>query len=206
MEGLSIRLEGVGKKFYHRWLFKGIDRTLPPASSLALVGSNGSGKSTLLRIIAGQMNPSEGKVWLLKNGEKLPLDKVYQYVSWSAPYLEAYLDLSLAEQYDLHFSWKKCLLKDADEVINRLRLEDHKDKKLRYYSSGMLQRAMVGMALFSDTPVLLLDEPTSFMDETNASLTLDLIRQYAEGRIFILASNMHREFGDFQDMIKLDKG
>ncbi|MEO0897102.1 MAG: ATP-binding cassette domain-containing protein [Bacteroidota bacterium] len=203
MQEVNLTLEGIGKKFYQRWLFRSISSSFQKQGKLALVGSNGSGKSTLMRIIAGQMSPSEGKLILEVNGKKVLANEMYNYISWNGPYIETYLDLSLAEQLDLHFSWKNCLLPSIDEVIDHLNLRPHKDKRLRYFSSGMLQRAMVGMTLLSDTPILLLDEPTSFMDEDNAAMILEMINRFADNRIFILASNMHREFGEFEKVIRL---
>lgn len=200
---ISLKLEGIGKKFYKRWLFKGIEQHLSFPDSLALIGSNGSGKSTLLRIIAGQMNPSTGKVSLVVGGKTIAPNEFYRHISWAGPYLEVYKDLNIEELLDLHFSLKKCTLANKEEVIQTLNFKSHRNKKLQYYSSGMLQRAVVGMALFSDTPLLLLDEPTSFMDEKNASLMLELIGTYTEGRILILASNMAREFGHFEKSILL---
>lgn len=199
----SLHIQGVGKKFYQRWLFRQIEQHLNSPDSIALIGSNGSGKSTLLRIIAGQMNPSEGKVMIKKNGQFLPVNEFYQYISWAGPYLEVYKELNIEELLDLHFSLKKCSLSGREEVIKILNLVPHRNKKLQYYSSGMLQRAVVGMALFSQTPILLLDEPTSFMDEKNASMMLELIESHTAGRILVLASNMAREFGNFQNSITL---
>ncbi|MCI4670137.1 MAG: ATP-binding cassette domain-containing protein [Bacteroidia bacterium] len=205
-EQVDLRLDNIGKKFYNRWLFRKIEHHLSFPSSLVLKGSNGSGKSTLLRIISGQMNPSEGKVSLKVGEKQIPADKFYQYISWAGPYLEVYKDLNIDELFNLHFSLKSCLFNDLEELVSILNLKPHRNKKLQYFSSGMLQRAVVGMALFSDTPVLLLDEPTSFMDEKNASMMLEHIDNYSSNRIFVLASNMSREFEKYADIIDLGGG
>lgn len=73
---MEVLLQDIGKKFYGRWLFREIKQELKAGERLALVGSNGSGKSTLLRIIAGQMNPSEGKVIYQAQGKKNPFGKI----------------------------------------------------------------------------------------------------------------------------------
>ena len=87
---LHIQLEGVGKKFYQRWLFRGIDHDFGSMPHLALVGTNGSGKSTLLRIIAGQLAASEGRVRCAYAHQPLPLAQLYRHLSWSGPYLDPY--------------------------------------------------------------------------------------------------------------------
>ena len=135
----------------------------------------------------------------------MSITQLYPHISWSAPYLDLYLDLTLEEHLNMHFRFKKCLLDDEKEVMKILQLEKHKHKKLRYYSSGMLQRAKVGLALFTQTPILLLDEPTSNMDTQNADKILTLIEENLQNRIFILASNMEREYQSFPKILSLSK-
>ncbi|WNJ18839.1 ATP-binding cassette domain-containing protein [Pontibacter sp. G13] len=194
----NIRLEGVGKKFYKRWLFKEIHHDFQDNRRLALVGHNGSGKSTLIRIIAGQMAPSEGKVSYSKAGAPLSLQQAYQYISWSGPYIDLYEDLTFPEMLELHFTFKECLLDAPQDAIELLQLGTHSHKPLKFYSSGMMQRAKVGLALFSKSEVLILDEPTSNMDAGNASRMLQLVEDYLGDRIFVLASNLEREYGTFE--------
>ncbi|MEM6262610.1 MAG: ATP-binding cassette domain-containing protein, partial [Bacteroidota bacterium] len=137
-------------------------------------------------------------------GDKsLPMERVYRHISWSGPYLQPYQDFTLDEHLKLHFRFRKCLVDDPSELINILELEPHRDKKLRFYSSGMLQRVKVGTALFTSSDVLLLDEPTSNMDPGNASRMLNLIEQYRENRCYVLASNMPREYEGFEQKLQL---
>jgi len=201
---MEVLLQDIGKKFYGRWLFRKIKQKLKAGERLALVGSNGSGKSTLLRIIAGQMNPSEGKVIYQVQGKKIHSEKFFQHLSWSGPYIELYQDLTFEEHLKLHFRFKKCLLDDPKELIDILNLRPHKDKKLRFYSSGMQQRAKVGLALFTQSQLLLLDEPTSNMDSENATRMLNLIESHLGDRILVLASNMEREFHTFEQVLRLN--
>lgn len=197
-------MEDVGKRFYQRWLFRGLAHDFATSPRLALIGPNGSGKSTLMRILAGQMAPTEGKVRYKLDNQIIPTSEWYQYLSWSGPYIDLYPELTLREHLALHFRFKKCLLPDQQAIISHLKLEAHADKPLRVYSSGMLQRVKVGTALFSDSAVLLLDEPTSNMDEANASYMLELISQHLGDRIWILASNLAREFGTFTHQLRLN--
>lgn len=191
---LNIHLEGIGKKFYHRWIFRDISHDFSAQPHLALVGRNGSGKSTLLRIIAGQLTPSAGKVVYTKGKMRVQTDHIYKYLSWAGPFTDLYPDLTLEEHVKLHFRFHKCKLPHPQDLIHLLKLEEHKDKMLRYYSSGMLQRVKVGLALFSQSDILILDEPTSNMDPTNAQWMLNLIEENLGDRIYVLASNMEREY------------
>jgi ABC-type multidrug transport system ATPase subunit len=96
--------------------------------------------------------------------------------------------------YGLHFKLKPCRLSGGIEAcIEALNLAPHRQKALRHFSSGMLQRAKLGLALFSASDVLLLDEPTSFMDEANIRFALSLIEQHQGNRTLLLASNLPHE-------------
>ncbi|MEM6800730.1 MAG: ATP-binding cassette domain-containing protein [Bacteroidota bacterium] len=199
----DVELLEIGKKYNRNWLFKDISFSLKEKKKLALVGTNGSGKSTLLRIIAGQTSPSIGKIRYKEAGENIPLDQAYQHISWMGPYLEVFPELTLEELFKLHFRFKSPLLSSVEEIIDKLNLTGDKHKMLNYYSSGMLQRAKVGMALFSDSEVLFLDEPTSNMDKKNAQLILELIENHLGDRLFVLASNMEREYESFPHKLQL---
>ena len=191
---LHIQLNKVGKQYYRRWIFRDINLDLIQHPQTALVGTNGSGKSTLLRIIAGQLGPSEGKISYSFAEANLPVAKAYQHLSWAGPQIEMYPELTLEELIKLHFQLKTCLLDNPTDLIDILDFKGHHQKPLKYFSSGMQQRAKVGIALFSKSDLLLLDEPTSNMDEANAARILDLIDQYRQDRVFVLASNMKREY------------
>ncbi|GAB4418971.1 MAG: ABC transporter ATP-binding protein [Bacteroidia bacterium] len=205
-QAFYIRLERLGKKFYQRWIFRDVEYDSLAHPRLAVIGRNGSGKSTLLRIIAGQMVPSEGRSLFYTGTRKVAADACYRYLSWSAPYLSLYEDLTLREHLDLHFRLRDCLLPRPADLIDLLALGDHADKRLRYYSSGMLQRVKVGTALFTAAPLLLLDEPTSNMDEENARRMIELIDTYRGDRVLVLASNLEREFAGFERRIVLGSG
>lgn len=201
----QIELAGIGKKFNKRWLFKDLNFSLGQQKKLALIGTNGSGKSTLMRILAAQTTPSAGKLRYSLEGNSLPITDAYKYISWMGPYLEVFPELTLQELFKLHFRFKSPLLSSFEEMVKRLNLTDEKDKMLRYYSSGMLQRAKVGLALFTDSQVLMLDEPTSNMDKKNADLMLGLIEEFLGNRIYVLASNMEREYASFENQLQLGR-
>lgn len=200
MTPFSISAQKIGKKFYQQWLYRDLSFTLHNGEKLAILGTNGSGKTTLLRILAGQLSPTEGKVFYTKEKNKIPYENMYQYISWAGPHTALYPDLTLAEHLKLHFSFKTPLL-PIPQIIEKLNLTNEVNKKLRFYSSGMLQRAKVGIALFSNSEILILDEPTSNMDEANATYILALIEEYIGNRIYILASNLSREYIGMQTLI-----
>lgn len=191
---INFQLKGLGKKFYQNWLFKEIDFEARENQKILIQGGNGTGKSTLLRIIAGQLRPNFGQTILTIDENLVPLSQRYQHISWSGPNLSLFPDLSCSKQLSLHFRFSQNLLGSEEAILDKLSLLPHAHKSLRDFSSGMLQRFMVGLALFSSSSIILLDEPTSNMDEDNASFILDLIDIYRENRILVVASNLPRDF------------
>jgi ABC-type multidrug transport system ATPase subunit len=194
---LKLEAENLGKRFHRQWVFKNIGFSLAEGEKLLITGSNGSGKSTLLRILAGQLTPTSGDL-RLQNGKRLvPPENYYRFISWSGPYMDLYPDLSLDEAVRMHFRFRKPILSLKD-IIPTLNLEKHRDKPLRNFSSGMLHRVKVGLAIFSQSRILLLDEATTNMDPENSALVIEWIQKYQEGRILIYAGNKPEEFVHFE--------
>jgi ABC-type multidrug transport system ATPase subunit len=194
---LKLEAEGLGKRFHRQWVFKNIDFSLADGEKLLITGSNGSGKSTLLRIIAGQLTPTKGDLRLVNGKRLISPENYYRFISWSGPYMDLYPDLTLAEAVKMHFQFRKPILPRKD-IIPTLNLEKHQDKPLRNFSSGMLHRVKVGLAIFSQSKILLLDEATTNMDPENSGMVIEWVKKYQEGRILIYAGNKPEEFVHFE--------
>ncbi|NDB52755.1 MAG: ATP-binding cassette domain-containing protein [Chitinophagaceae bacterium] len=78
---------------------------------------------------------------------------------------------------------------DATSVLQKIQLEQAAQKQIRYYSSGMRQRLKLGQCLFSDTSVVLLDEPCTNLDATGIEMYQSLVEQLKKDRVVIIASN-----------------
>lgn len=198
----ELKAQGLGKKFYRHWVFRDIDLTLHTGDRLLVTGANGAGKSTLIRVLAGQLTPTTGTLQLTQDGKAIDPEIAHRVLSWSGPYMDLYPELTLREAVAMHFRFRDSLLPPA-EVIRLLRLEAHTDKQLRHFSSGMLQRVKVGLAIFTRAPLLLLDEATATMDESNARYIYDLTHAHLADRILIYASNNAVEFERFERRLEL---
>ena len=193
---MTITLEQVSKRFQRYWIFKGIDHSFTAAETYALLGNNGSGKSTLLRVIAGMQNPSKGKVtYTDDSGKQQEGNSLYHYISFCAPGQEIVEELTLREFFDFHFSFKKPIAGlTIQDIINLTGLNAAADKPIGDYSSGMRLRVKLAQAIFSDTPVLLMDEPCTNLDEQGVQQYRDWMEQYGKDRLIIVASNDVREY------------
>jgi len=191
---MTITLEDIGRRFNQEWIFKGINYQFNPGGKYAILGPNGSGKSTLLSVILGNLSPSEGIITY--NQEKnIAVERIYQYVSFAAPYLDLIEEFTLQETIDFHFKFKQ-LHKGFDEgmVLELLGLKKSQDKALKHFSSGMKQRTKLVLACCAETPILLLDEPTSNLDKQGVSWYHDLIERFTANRLVIVGSNQEAEY------------
>jgi ABC-type multidrug transport system ATPase subunit len=187
---VEVTLNQVSKRFNFNWIFKSVSCQISPDSPLVILGSNGSGKSTLLSIISGSTLPSEGDLKWKINNELINEASVYQQVSIAAPYLELIEDFTLKEHIQFHFSVKKSVRDlSVNEVIELSGLKKSANKKISYFSSGMKQRLKLTLAILSDTPLLLLDEPLSNLDSKAGDWYANLIENYTAGRSIVVCSN-----------------
>lgn len=193
---MQFEVEGLGKRFGRRVLFRDLSFSLAPGQSLAVTGANGSGKSTLLRILAGLMTPTKGAVTLTLGGRPLPPEERPLHVGFVAPYLNVYDDFSARE--NLHFLARARRLPGASEriasVLDLVALSDRADERVKTYSSGMKQRVKYAAALLSEPPLLLLDEPSSNLDVAGIEMVERVMaHQLAQGRLLVVATNDARE-------------
>ena len=196
---MKIRLTNVGKRFNREWIFRNLDFEFHSQRSFAITGPNGSGKSTLLQIIAGATTFNEGEIEYFFFDKKIEEEKVYASISIAAPYLELVEEMTLAEFLQFHSGLKSWLPGiDSKKIISILNLEEAAQKQVRYFSSGMKQRVKLAQAIFSDVPVVLLDEPCTNLDEDGIDLYRDLVNNYCADRLLIVSSNDVQEY-DFCD-------
>lgn len=192
---MKIQLQEASKRFQYEWIFRNLNLELNQGDSLAITGGNGSGKSTLLKCISGSIPFSAGQMTFESEGKIIPESDWYKYLAISAPYLELPEEFSLTELVDFHFKFKNPLNQiQAKELIEILYLDQHVAKPVSQFSSGMKQRLKLGIALFSDVPVILLDEPTSNLDKKGIAWYSDLIENFQKDRIVIVCSNDPREY------------
>lgn len=190
MGAFSIHLEKAGKRYLREWIFRGVDLSLHPGDRVAVMGPNGSGKSTLLQLISGYVLPTEGRVEYSVDGAPLDPEAVYRHVSIAAPYLELIEEFTLREIIGFHCSFKRLRngLQPAD-LIRITGLGASADKVFRYFSSGMKQRVRLALAILSDCPVLLLDEPCSNLDRDGIAWYQELVDAHRADRIMLVCSN-----------------
>ena len=192
---MKISLTDAGKRFNRDWIFRHFTYEFSAGQSYAIIGPNGSGKSTLLQVLSGSMQVNEGNVQYSMLNVQCSTEDVYRHVSICAPYLELVEEMTLIEFLEFHQRFKPFLSSvSVDQIISIVGLENAVNKQIRNYSSGMKQRVKLAQAIFSDVPVVLLDEPCTNFDEAGVALYKQLINDYCKKRMVIVSSNDHHEY------------
>ncbi|MCW3120619.1 MAG: transporter related protein [Flavipsychrobacter sp.] len=203
---MKISLEHISKRFQRYWIFKDVNYSFSTPGAYALLGPNGCGKSTLLRIISGMQTPSLGKVFFHDaHGTIIQPENIFSYISFTAPGQELVEELTLREFLEFHFSFKKPLpTLTVDKIIEITGLKDTADKPIGDYSSGMKQRVKLAQAIFTDTPILLLDEPCTNLDQKGIEQYREWIEVYGKDRLIVVASNDPREYFFCKEQIVIE--
>jgi ABC-type multidrug transport system ATPase subunit len=188
---MQISLEQACKRFNKEWIFKNLNFQFEAGKHYALVGNNGSGKSTLLQIIAGYSGLTKGSI----SWSPFDANNIYEQISFAAPYLELVEEFTATEQFEFQAQFKP-IQKDmsTEKILALIGLKNAAHKQIRYYSSGMKQRLKLALAIFSECPILLLDEPCSNLDKEGYALYDTLIKEYAMHKLIIVGSNETAEY------------
>lgn len=203
---MKISLQKVGKRFNREWIFRNLNQEFISGKAYAITGANGSGKSTLLQIIAGATLFNEGEIKYSLSDKIIVHENIFTHISIAAPYLEVIEEMTLTEFFQFHSSLKDWLpALTSKKIISILNLTDAAHKQIRYFSSGMKQRVKLAQAIFSNTPVLLLDEPCTNLDADGIGIYKLLIKNYCTERLVIISSNDKQEYDFCNEVIEMRK-
>ena len=199
---MKINLTNLGKRFNTDWIFRNLNFQFDAGKHYAITGPNGSGKSTLLQIISGSAIFNEGHINYFENEKAFSPEKIFQKISFAAPYLDMIEEMTLTEFFSFHDKMKGWIpTVDTKEIIFLSSLENAAHKQIRYFSSGMKQRVKLAQAIFSNTPIVLLDEPLTNLDEEGVWLYHNLIEKHCKNRLLIISSNDKKEYSFCDEII-----
>lgn len=202
---LNLQVNKASKRFQYEWIFRDLSLNLNPGDKLAITGSNGSGKSTLIKTLSGSIPISKGEISYFSEGKKLDESQWFSYLTFSAPYIELPEEFTLLELLSFHFKFKKPFNGiSIPDMIKRLYLEKDSNKQISLFSSGMKQRLKLGLALFSEASLIFLDEPTSNLDRKGIQWYEEMIQEFAQNRILLIATNEEREYHFCEQILAMD--
>jgi ABC-type multidrug transport system ATPase subunit len=191
---MTLSAEKLGKRFNREWIFREFSYSFEPGT-YAITGPNGSGKSTLLQILWGQLPATTGSVKYQEEKVAVPIEDVYRHVSIAAPYVDVVEELTLAELLRFHFAFKKIREnRSVEELEDLMELGHARDKQVGHFSSGMKQRLKLGLAFFSEVPLVFLDEPTTNLDKSAISWYWKHFSSLPPETTVFVASNHEAEY------------
>ena len=195
---------------YETPLMKGVNTALDLGDICLLIGNNGVGKSTLIKSILNQVAVLEGEILLenqciktLSNKEIAEKIAIVFSKSTIPPNLTLIDLISLGKyiHYPYYFELNSEDKNEVDDIIKRLNLKQYRDFPLSQLSDGNLQKAFIGRALAQNSPFIILDEPTTHLDEENKIMILKLLRNLAKTQHKLILFSSHdwrlaKEFAD----------
>jgi ABC-type multidrug transport system ATPase subunit len=200
---MRVKLDKVGKRFNKEWILKNLSLDIPSLSSLSITGANGSGKSTLIKLISAYMEPTLGEIQYFENEKDYSIENIPQTIGLAAPYVNLIEEFSLKEHLEFHFKFRFTTF-SVEEIISKANLKFSIHKKIKDFSSGMKQRLKLALAIYSDNKLIILDEPTSNLDQEGIEWYRDEIQQRLGTCTLIVASNQLHEYDFISKNIDLN--
>lgn len=196
----TLSAEALTLGYGDRTIIDGLDLVLPPGRITAIVGANGCGKSTLLRALARLIAPKEGRVLL--DGAPLqtrPSKEIARTLgllpqSPTAPEGIAVADLVGRGRHPhqkLLARWSERDYEVVSQSLQATGTADLADRAVDELSGGQRQRVWIAMALAQETDILLLDEPTTFLDVAHQVEVLDLLTDLNRDRGTTIVMVLH---------------
>jgi ABC-2 type transport system ATP-binding protein len=177
-------------KVFTRPAVDGIDLTIARGEFYALLGPNGAGKTTTLRMVTGLVLPDQGTIEVFGIDAVAEPRRAKQLIAWLPDEPLLYDKLTVAEYLEFIAGlWGMDVRRaerNAEELLRRLDLWEHRDERCEGFSRGMKQKAALAGALLHEPRLLILDEPLTGLDATIAREVKDLLLERARGGCTII--------------------
>jgi len=201
----SITLKKVGKIVGGKTILAGLSFGIEKGSLVAIVGLNGSGKTSLLKLLSGFENPNYGQVFihgLDMNKRRKETRKLIGYVAHEND-LDPWLTLEENILFNVElFKIDKNIAKTRIDRLSTLLGFKDQLKQITYkVSGGIHKKTMLVRSLIHDPDILILDEPTGYMDAESIRLTWDVIKEMRGDKSVIYVSNSLDEIEQAHDRI-----
>jgi ABC-2 type transport system ATP-binding protein len=193
---LAISTRGLRKVFGDKVAVRNLTLDVPRGEVFGFLGPNGAGKSTSVKMLLGLVTPSSGKASIL--GQPAGDVKTRRKIGFLPEHFRFYDWLTSTELLKLHgrlYGMSHAVLRQrVPALLDLVGLTPHRDKRLRDFSKGMLQRIGLAQALLNDPELIFLDEPTSGLDPVGRRLVRDIIKEQRErGATVLLNSHLLSE-------------
>lgn len=198
-----IRLEHVNKAYKNKVIFRDLSLEIPTGASVAVTGYNGSGKSVLLKLITGFSRPDSGTITV--DGQVIGKD--IDFIQNAGVFINAPQFMNSATGYEnlamLAEINRKIGKEQILDILERVGLMDAKDKKVRAYSQGMVQRLRIAQAVMESPDILIMDEPLNALDKEGIDIAHSVFQEYIDNprKTLLFASHNAEEVRDFASSV-----
>lgn len=194
-----IRLEHVAKAYKNIVIFRDLSLDIPTGASVAVTGYNGSGKSVLLKLITGFSRPDSGTITVDGN----VIGKDVDFIQNAGVFINAPQFMNSATGYEnlmmLAEINRKIGKEQVLQILDRVKLTEAKDKKVRTYSQGMIQRLRIAQAVMEQPDILIMDEPLNALDRDGIDIAHSIFQEYIDdpSKTLLFASHNAEEIKTF---------
>ncbi|WP_144282689.1 ABC transporter ATP-binding protein [Chryseobacterium echinoideorum] len=206
---LQINQADIG---YNKTLISKANANLNLGEVCLLIGNNGVGKTTLIKSILHQLPLLRGDISINnKNIRNLSVKEIAEQIAvvFSKSVIpqnytvEDLISLGKYIYYPFYFELKKEDREEVSHIIEELELTQYKNTLLKNLSDGNLQKAFIGRAITQNAPIIILDEPTTHLDEKNKVIILQTLRKLAkkQNKLILFSSHDWRLAKEFADKI-----
>lgn len=182
----TVEVSHVTKSFNGQYVVNDISFEIAPGEVFGLIGPNGAGKTTLIRMLLDIIKPDSGEIRILESGQSEGTKDIIGYLPEERG---LYRRLTVMESLLYLGALKnRQSKKRALELLERMEMLMHKDRKLSELSKGMQQKIQLIASICHDPQLIILDEPFSGLDPVNMKLVKDLILELGNGGKTLLIS------------------
>ncbi|MFK7780985.1 ABC transporter ATP-binding protein [Psychroserpens sp.] len=184
-----VSIQNLHKKFGKNIVLSGLDLTINDGGIFAVLGPNGSGKTTLIKSILGMVIPDQGNISVL--GENIKKKSEYRHQIDYLPQIANFpSNLKVSELIKMIKDLRQHTIGEKS-LIELFRLEPFLDKKLGNLSGGTKQKVNLVLTFMFDSPLIILDEPTTGLDPISLIRLKDLIQaEKAKGKTILITSHI----------------
>lgn len=194
-----IEIKNLSAGYDHRTVLRDVNLTVYERDFLGIIGPNGGGKTTLIKCILGLLKPTGGQILyraanapLSSANTQLPLGYLPQYNTIDRKFpvsVEEVILSGLSMQKSLTARFTPEQREKGKQIIGRMGLEGLEQRAIGQLSGGQLQRALLGRAIISDPSVLILDEPSTYIDKRFEARLYELLAEINKDCAIILVSH-----------------
>lgn len=205
-----IKLENVTKIYDNKKIIDNISFNIEENQIVGFLGVNGAGKTTTINMITGLTEPTSGKIYIngvdiVKNGKKAKKN-----IGFLAENVPLYIDFTTIEflrfMAELKDVPKKEIKNEVDKVIDKLNLNEYKNKLIRNLSKGTKQRVGIAGAIIGSPKILIFDEPTVGLDPMQIIEIRNIIKDLSQKHTIFMSSHILSEISKICDRVIIIDG